>query len=306
MNHSQYRREMLKRFAHYRNKYFAGRDHLYDAKHAHVFEPRSSCYNLFSPDLVRLVLSKRHRWFANMGSSQALAVSVFGTMIERGDAALLTKIPDEHGVPLLSGFVPIDDPELEHRVTALNEPMPTQVDLFLRGQRGDVAIECKLWEGSLGPCSQIRKRKRKRPSCDGTYAYQAGRKAGQRCALTEKGIRYWEYIPHLFHWSADRDYCPCPICRPYQLVRNVLAAAADDDTHKANSQSVAILLCDASNPATAPRGRIYKQYQAVQAALWQPSVLKRATWQALAGFLRERGGYDDLIAWLDEKYGIKP
>ena len=67
MNHSQYRREMLKRFAHYRNEYFAGRDHLYDPKHAHVFEPRHSCYNLFSPDLVRLVPSKRHRWFANMG-----------------------------------------------------------------------------------------------------------------------------------------------------------------------------------------------------------------------------------------------
>ena len=202
--------------------------------------------------------------------------------------------------------MPTDDRELEHRVTALREPRPTQVDLILRAQPGDVAIECKLWEGSLSPCSQIRKRDGKGPPCDGRYAHQAGRKTGERCALTEKGIRYWEYIPHLFHRSADRDYGPCPICAPYQLVRNVLAAAVDEDTRRVNSQWEAILLCDARNPATAPGGRIHNQYRDVRAALRRPTALRRATWQALAGALRARGGYDDLLAWLDDKYGIVP
>ena len=304
MRHSEYRGMLLHRFVAYRQMRFAGRDGLFDPRYDHVFESRYSCHNLFSPDLVCHVLSGRHQWFRSMGSSQALAASVFGTLIERGDASLLTDIPDEHGVPLLSGFVPTGEPELEHRVTSLHEPRPTQVDLFLRGQPGNLAIECKLWEGSLSPCSQIKKGKR--PSCDGTYAYQAGRKPGQRCALTEKGIRYWEHIPHLFHWSADRDYDPCPICAPYQLVRNVLAAAVDEDTRRVNSQWDAILLCDARNPATAPGGRIHNQYRDVRAALGRPSALRRATWQALAGALRERGGYDDLLTWLDDKYGIVP
>jgi hypothetical protein len=237
-----------------------------------------------------------------MGSSQALAVSVFGTMMKQGDLSLLNEVPDEHGRSLFPGFVPAGQPEFDHRVITLNEPRsPTQVDLFLPGQHGHVAIECKLWERELGPCSQVASHQ-----CNGDYAFQPGRAPGQRCVLTEKGIAYWDYIPQLFHWRADFDYCPCPIWKPYQLVRNVLAAAIDPERGQIWGEPVTVLVYDANNPACTSDGKVGKQFQTVQAALQGPATLKCTTWQAIAGVLLERGGYEDLIAWLDEKYGITP
>jgi hypothetical protein len=66
------------------------------------------------------------------------------------------------------------------------------------------------------------------------------------------------------------------------------------------------LVYDANNPALASGGKIDDQFHVVQAALQGPATLKRTTWQVIAGVLLERGGYEDLIAWLDEKYGITP
>jgi hypothetical protein len=36
------------------------------------------------------------------------------------------------------------------------------------------------------------------------------------------------------------------------------------------------------------------------------SALRTATWQSLAGLLRFAGTYEDLLDYLDLKYGIKP
>jgi len=69
---------------------------------------------------------------------------------------------------------------------------------------------------------------------------------------------------------------------------------------------VVVLVYDANNPAFALGGKVDEQFQAVQAALQGSANLKRTTWQAIAGVLLERGGYEDLIAWSDEKYGITP
>jgi hypothetical protein len=42
-------------------------------------------------------------------------------------------------------------------------------------------------------------------------------------------IRYWEYVPQLFHWSALTDVDPCPLAQTYQLVRNLLAVSVKPD-----------------------------------------------------------------------------
>ena len=89
-------------------------------------------------------------------------------------------------------------------------------------------------------------------------------------------------------------------------MRNVLAAAVDPERGQIKGQPVAILVFDANNPALASGGKVDEQFQAVQAALQELATLKRTTWQAIAGMLLERGGYEDLTAWLDEKYGITP
>ena len=147
----------------------------------------------------------------------------------------------------MPGFVPADEPEFDYKVTTLHEPRPTQVDLFLPGQHGHVAVECKLWEDRLSPCSQVPNK------CNGSYASQPGRAPGQRCALTKKKIAYWQYIPQLFTWRADEDYSTCPIWKPYQLVRNVLAAAVDPSRDEVWGQSVTVLVYDANNPGELER-----------------------------------------------------
>ena len=121
---------------------------------------------------------------------------------------------------------------------------------------------------------------------------------------SEKGIAYWQYIPQLFTWQANQDHSPCPIWKPYQLVRNVLAAAVDPGESEVWGQPVTVLVYDANNPACGPSGRIDKRYRDVEAALQGPATLKRTTWQAVAGMLAARGGYKELLVWLEEKYGI--
>ncbi len=302
MTYNDYKREMLRRFIAYRRRHYPIESDMFDPRRDHVFKPEFASLNLFKPRLDRLLLQdRRHRWFRSMGSSQALAVSVFGTVLKRGDLVLLAQVPDEGGRPLLLGFELADQPEFDYRVTSLNEPRPTQVDLFLPGRQGHVAVECKLWERELAPCSQVATHQ-----CNGNYVFQAGQTPGQRCALTEKGIAYWNYIPQLFRWPADRDHVPCPIRKPYQLVRNVLAAAVDPERGQIWGQPVAVLVYDANNPASAPGGKVDEGFRTVQAALQGPAVLKRITWQAIARVLSEKSGYDDLLEWLEDKYEIMP
>lgn len=302
MSYNDYKQAMRRRFIAYRKKHYPIEYDLFDPRRQHVFKTEYAFRNLFTSGLDRLLpKDRRHRWFGSMGSSQALAVSVFGTMIKRDGLSLLNEVPDEHNHPLLPGFTLADQPEFDYQVTTLNEPRPTQVDLFLPGQRGHVAVECKLWERELSPCSQVATYQ-----CNGNYASQPGCAPGQRCALTEKGIAYWHYIPQLFRWRADLDHFPCPIWKPYQLVRNLLAAAVNPETGQIWGQPVAILVYDANNPAFTLDEKIDGHFQAVQAALQGPATLRRTTWQAIVGVLLERSGYEDLITWLDEKYGITP
>jgi hypothetical protein len=302
MTYNDYKRETLRRFSVYRRRHYPIESDIFDPRRNHVFKPELASLNLFKLELDRLLpQARRHRWFRSMGSSQALAVSVFGTMIKRGDLPLLAQVSDEHGQPLLPRFELAGQPEFDYSVITLNEPRPTRVDLFLPGQRGQVAIECKLWEPELTPCSQVATHR-----CNGNYVHQAGRTPGQRCALTERGIAYWHYIPQLFHWPADQDHFPCPIWRPYQLVRNLLAATVDPERGWIWGQPTAILVYDANNPAFAPGGKVDEAFRTVQAALQGPVVLRRTKWQATAKVLSVKGGYEDLLEWLEEKYGIVP
>lgn len=302
VSYNDYKQAMLHRFIAYRRRHYPLQEDMFDPRHWHVFTSDFAFCNLFHHKLDRLLpKDRRHRWFGSMGSSQALAVSVFGTMIRHDDLMLLTEVPDDDGRPLLPNFVAAGDPEFDYRVMVLDEPRPTQVDLFLPGRNGHVAIECKFWERELSPCSQVTTHQ-----CTGDYAPQPGRAPGQRCALTEKGIAYWHYIPQLFHWRNDLDHQPCPIWKPYQLVRNVLAAAVDPEQREVRGQPAAVLVYDANNPAFAPGGKIDEQFKTVQAALLGPATLRRTTWQVIATILAGQGRYDDLLAWVDEKYGITP
>lgn len=288
--YNDYRRQMRSRFIAYRRAHFPLEHELFDPRREYVFKPEYDFCNLFTMSLDKLLpRRRRHRWFRSMASSQALAVSVLGTMLKRGDLLLLAELPDETGQPLLPGFTLAGEPVFDYRVTTLNERTRTSVDLFLPGQNGHVAIECKLMEREIGACSRVPR------FCNGEHV------PGE-CWLTQRGVAYWKHIPKLFQWDAHRPQRPCPIRRPYQLVRTLLAAAIDEQG-RVYGHPTALLVYDANHPFFAD-GREAEVFRKIQTAIRPPVALKRISWQAIARALEAQGRYRDLLDYLEEKYGI--
>jgi len=63
--------------------------------------------------------------------------------------------------------------------------------------------------------------------CNGNYAQQINHANDMtsRCALSGKGIQYWDIIPKVFHLDAQTDYQPSPFAGPaYQWMRNLVVA----------------------------------------------------------------------------------
>ena len=60
------------------------------------------------------------------------------------------------------------------------------------------------------------------PSCPTVVI---GDPSSLRCALSGKGIQYWDIIPKVFHLDAEADHLPCPFAGPaYQWMRNLVVA----------------------------------------------------------------------------------
>ena len=119
-----------------------------------------------------------------------------------------------------------------------------------------------------------------RDHCDGAYSHQRGR--SDRCALTERGIAYWRYIPLLLNWSSDADLRPCPLRSTYQLVRNILAACVRPDRDLMPAAH-AVLLYDARNPAFGEGGMGRLAWQSVVSALRNPALLRRCATRRSSG-----------------------
>ena len=253
-----------------------------------------------------------HQWFRSMTSSQALAQSVFANLRWHGKLGLLADLRGEDRLPIFpSGVVrprytwsAAPGLELEYHVNYLGEPRPTSVDVLF-GDNYRVAVECKLSEVEIGSCS----RPELGPSdsnyetdhCDGAYTCQRGR--SERCALTERGIAYWRYIPGLLTGPADADMRTCPLRSTYQLVRNILAACVRSDG-TLDQAGHAVLLYDGRNPDFAEGGQGHEAWQAVHSALKNPVLLRRCTWQELAACLRQDAELDWLTGALRNKYGL--
>jgi hypothetical protein len=89
-----------------------------------------------------------------------------------------------------------------------------------------IVMECKFTEQDGGACSQTVKRNGSIP-CNGNYLPQINHENDMtgRCALSGKGIQYWDIIPKVFHLDAEADYQPCPFAGPaYQWMRNLVVA----------------------------------------------------------------------------------
>jgi len=163
-------------------------------------------------------------------SSQALAIDVFGTLKmaeqeerERALGGLARRL----GVAAKGPWKV--ELEWQDATNRLREPRPTQVDAVAAGRGALIFFECKFTESAAGDCSQThplgRGHHAGQVQCDGRYRSQVNpvTKVESRCALTGKGIRYWERIPRLFRDRGETDDGPCPFAGPwFQWMRNVV------------------------------------------------------------------------------------
>ena len=259
---------------------------------------------------IRCAVSEpqRHRWFGSLKSSQALAQSVFGALhaFERLD--LLKNVLAECGRPAFFEDYRGWTLNFEHEVGSLGEPRPTSVDVLLSGPEERVPIECKFTEQEFGTCSRPRlcpcDAKYAEQHCNGNYEVQRQRQS--RCTLTEIGIRYWEHLPHLFDWSADRDLVPCPFKDVYQLARNALVAALTPDGRPNPSIGHALVVYDARNPEFRNGGVAEKQWNQAVDACRMPGLLRRLSWQRLMTAISRAPELGYLVQGISQKYGLEP
>ena len=254
--------------------------------------PPQATQDIASRIVAAIPKVERHLWFASMASSQALSQSVFGGLEATGRLQALEGLDAEDGYPAFFGSFSGHRLKLEHAVTTLNEPRPTSLDAFLDGATR-VAVEVKFTENEFGRCSRPRIPSRdarfEQDHCDGSYTRQ--RMRTRNCSLSERGIRYWDFVPELFAWDAGIEHRPCPLSAGYQLVRNVLAACVRADGSIDTDNAHAVIVYDNRNPAFAAGGEANRQWWLVVTALRSPRVLRRVSWQSLAAHLRQ---FDDL------------
>ena len=165
-------------------------------------------------------------------SSQAFAIDFFGTISRLASRnAIVNRWMNELNLSGEGRW------QIEFEVLipkeVLREPRSTQVDVLAACETGVVLFECKFTEPDGGACSQpvpiaggahhgLRQ-------CNGRYEEQINPVSGSvsRCALTGKGIRYWDLIPEVMNLDRDVNYHPCPVSGGwYQWMRNLVAALA--------------------------------------------------------------------------------
>ena len=221
-------------------------------------------------------------------------------------ANLLDRQFTDDGLPTVRSGVTV---RMEYRVEHLGEPRSTSVDVWLDDGEQRVAVECKFTEREFGRCSRPTLRPGRnanydRDHCDGSYTRQRGRRT--HCSLTEIGVRYWQYLPELFDWSADRNMTPCPLDGTYQLARNVLAACVRPDGMVDVDGGHALVIYDDRNPAYLPGGEAARQWDAATGALVRRPLLRRCSWQRLVAHLANDHDLVWLVNGLAAKYGIEP
>lgn len=247
-----------------------------------------------------------HQWFCSMNSSQALALSILGNLSVENKLSILSELSDDDGIPLIGKEVTdFQSYKMEHKIDYFHESRRTSLDGFIPGDY-QIAIECKFTEQEVGTCSRPRLSRSDsnyaQDFCNGSYSVQKPRK--ERCPLTENGVKYWEYIPYLFNWDANEDKDPCPMFQNYQLVRNILAACVKPDGAISMKNGHAILIYDERNPSCQNEGKILRAYNETKAALKEPRLLRKVSWQRILQYMR----VENLLPWLTEqveqKYGL--
>ncbi len=233
---------------------------------------------------------------------------MFGAVRAFDRIDLLQNVPADCGRPAFFENHRGRTLDFEHEVRCLGEPRLTSIDVLLSGPEKRVAIECKFTEREFGKCSRPRlcpdDTTYSEQHCDGNYQVQRQRR--ERCALTEIGVRYWEHLPYLFDWPADRDHEPCPFGGVYQLARNALAAALTPDGELDPTGGHALVVYDACNPEFQGDGKAERQWGSVIAACRVPGLVRRLSWQHLLAAIARAPELEYLVDAVGRKYHLEP
>jgi hypothetical protein len=310
--YQDYRDRLISRFWSYKQARFGKEESLFEQEdnpqaRPPVFSKPAAGWNiLIAPDadehkrkqvLEQIPKASRHKWFRSMTSTQALAQSIFGNLKAYDSVQSFRGLLDDQGFPLFdTAELSAENLSMEHGLTILNEPDPASIDVFIDGPY-QVAIESTLTEEDVGNCSAVT-----RAFCNGNYAVHMGRQ--ERCHFTDKGLRYWQYIPMVFSWGTNVNHKPCPLHNTFQLVRRIFAASIGPDGKFSPKRGHAILIYDERNPGFRKGGKGFEAYESIRAALRHPTLLRKCSWQRLVGHLRSRSVLPWLTTELEKKYGF--
>ena len=194
----------------------------------------------------------------------------------------------------------------------LGEPRPSQIDVRAQSAASIVLFECKFTEPDGGGCSQPRTitsgRHAGMAQCSGAYVEQVNPVNGvsARCALSGKGIRYWEFVPEVLAFDPTSDYRPCPFASGwYQWMRNLVAARA---LSKESGLPAAFIVVYADGPfPMAGKVRSEEWQRLIESTAGRAVPLRAASYQQLlacamtAAAPDERPILRDLTAWIERK-----
>lgn len=197
--------------------------------------------NIFPPARAAIADWDAFHWHPHASSpksSQALAVDVFGTIkTAQARDAILAALARELDLPDQGPWSL--HLEWQDQRNGLAEPRPTQVDAFAEGSAAMMLFECKFTEAG-GACSQINPDRRGVVACTGAYRLQTNPQNDKeaRCALTGKGVKYWDYVADVYGLDPNGDLDPCPFAfDAYQWMRNVVLA---ESLSRATGKSVRV------------------------------------------------------------------
>lgn len=238
-------------------------------------------------------------------SSQALAIDVFGTVAAHAArdavmAALASDLVIPGAGPWSIEFEWTDPDHL------LGEPRPTQVDVMATGPASAIVFECKFTEPG-GGCSQPSPLRsganRGVRQCSGAYEMQTNAVNGiaARCALSAKGIRYWDHIPTIFGLDPALDHRPCPFAgEAFQWMRNTLLA---DRLGKSRKLATRVVAAFADGPGF-PTARKAKIGQLGLPVIQADAAITPLSYQSIAAKAHAVSGdplFEELSGWIERK-----
>lgn len=244
-------------------------------------------------------------------SSQALALDLFGTVQRLASRDVIVGRWTEALHLSLDGPWELI-PEVPIPREMLGEPKSTQLDVLATGKGGIVVFECKFTEPDGGSCSQpvpLQKGAHQgKKQCNGNYEFQTNPIDGHKskCALTPKGVKYWDLVPEVMNVDPAKNYAPCPFASGwYQWMRNLVATLS---LGRRQGVPAAFVIAYADGPfpmATKIHGPTWSELEVAVRGRQVP--MKVASYQQLLAWAKEgarasdRSVIEELQGWMEGK-----